>query len=440
MPLPTLTYDVIALEDRNVREAFQELVSYLVKFDEFSDALQTYDYLQWLLRQPEAAPRDPQVTAWYLAFLAQLQFIALPALPDGEVEEFFKTRVTVGLFNPEIELWNKVKGKLLRIPVFEQRDPLRARLRSALEANAEMLTDATIRSVDKTLPGTVGNWLADYRKTVGAAYVSTLVRTAYLTNSANTKNLSAKDQEKLKRLIELYEKLKLSSMEDEGMEEQYVFEREGKLFVLREGRLEEAKDEMAESLRERLRQKGLFGDPRVPIVERWLEFRGAQQRKMATARAGPEAIFKEIEQECARLRERKLSSKQLLDLLYNAAFPSPAARTNRTGALSSLMILAERGELDLLTSKESKVRAPFEEWLHAQGKTAMSEGLQITPQTPAYLTNVLRMLLEDKLKMSEDGAASAGSRLGALMKAKGKPQYFDMAYFDAEKEIFVWKS
>src|SRR3989338_7490352 len=442
MPLPTISKEPMALAPSYVRDTWNELVNNLVFDDDVAEALQSYRYLAWLIEEAKksASLEEKTAAAEYERLARLLAACALPALSEQEVEEFLRTHATVALLHPDIDLWQKIEAKLVRIYVFEERDPFKQKLRAALAANDEPLTEVTLQEGERRVLGTVGNWTGDYQKAVGGGRASTLIKTTYITSSLNTKGLKDADRGKVKKLIDVYKQLKISSMEAGGIEEDYVFERNGKLEVFRKGRAEEVRDKKTEEVLARMKQKEFFAYPNLPLIERVERFKKDQTELIARARrAFSEPLPKEVASELEKLKTTAQSTQLISDICYDAALPGPGKGPLKNKALAALVLLAQRGALDMMLGQSEKWRAFYEEYLRGQGKDAALEGFKIQPSAPQYAAQFLRALLIGALKMTEAESAKFASRLGNLMKSTGKPQYFGMAYFDAQLKMFVWK-
>lgn len=74
--------------------------------------------------------------------------------------------------------------------------------------NKEHLTEKLILLYEKPIEPTVGNWLKDFIQKKGADNFNAVSLSDYMTNSQNTKNLSAEEKQKVIDLLNLYRNLK----------------------------------------------------------------------------------------------------------------------------------------------------------------------------------------------------------------------------------------
>jgi hypothetical protein len=67
------------------------------------------------------------------------------------------------------------------------------------------------------------------------------------------------------------------------------------------------------------------------------------------------------------------------------------------------------------------------------------EKLKNAPNKIILVPEFLRAVLEDKLGLSENESARIGIHLGNLaFEQKKDEQFLKMAYFDADKNLFIW--
>lgn len=95
---------------------------------------------------------------------------------------------------------------------------------------------------------TVGNWVKDYNSVLGTGVIDKLKRTQYLTNGKNIKNLNEKEKKKIRILLDLYERLKLSSLTLEGLEEDIPVDEENMKGIIKRGVFEPYKETKEDKL------------------------------------------------------------------------------------------------------------------------------------------------------------------------------------------------
>ncbi|MFH1890605.1 MAG: hypothetical protein ABIJ91_03520, partial [Candidatus Kuenenbacteria bacterium] len=194
----------------------------------------------------------------YERLLILNKWISLSIRPDDDFIDLFKNCFTyIFQLSDNIEIWKKIKAKLQAILAFEDRDEIKAKIRKVLLANTEILTKKEIIFDNKKYSGTVGNWLQDYNRVVGTGKVDKLKKENYLINSDNIKGLDVGDRKRISFLINLYERLKLSSLTPEGLEDPVSVVVNGRLATLREGHFEPIDPRIINALK-KMREKGVI--------------------------------------------------------------------------------------------------------------------------------------------------------------------------------------
>jgi len=81
-------------------------------------------------------------------------------------------------------------------------------LERSLYDNKELLTADSLTVANKSVEPTIGNWLKDFIEKKGTDDFDSVVLSDYLANSANAKNLSPEEKNKLSDLLNLYRNIK----------------------------------------------------------------------------------------------------------------------------------------------------------------------------------------------------------------------------------------
>ena len=69
----------------------------------------------------------------------------------------------------------------------------------------------------------------------------------------------------------------------------------------------------------------------------------------------------------------------------------------------------------------------------------MANEILVKGQDGKSLGKFLQFVLIRRMRMAESDAAQIAVRIGNIMKQSGKPEYFDMAYYDQGEGKFRWK-
>lgn len=182
----------------------------------------------------------------YKKMIYRLKWVGLPIMTENMAVEMFKYHFTVTFHIPGFnfnELWRKLKAILLSIIIFKDRDEFKKNLRDALFYNQEKLTGKNLIINNQEKTPSVSNWLLDYNSNLGSGVVENIKRVQYFTNNKNIKNLNEEEKAKVKILFDLYEKLKLSSLTLEGLEEDIPVDDPGREGIIRSGIFEPFEEE-----------------------------------------------------------------------------------------------------------------------------------------------------------------------------------------------------
>jgi len=164
----------------------------------------------------------------------------MPFMPIIEFEQFFSNDFTIVLGDDDINLIDKIDAKMVRILFMEDRDELKFKARNQLLRNTHRLTIAPLMINNKQEPSTVQSLLRDYNASVGGTgLVETINQTQYLARVTASIQSGTEDRKILRRLIDVYEHLKLSSQKARGLEERVSFVIDGRKKILADGRVED---------------------------------------------------------------------------------------------------------------------------------------------------------------------------------------------------------
>jgi len=410
------------LNDSKILEAVKWHAERTALFDLFGRAHQIVLKLPKFLLETPAERPDDQLE--YQNVLVRAKFIALPLLREADIIDLLQSSFALAFELPNYDIWAKLKNKLISMPVFEERDVLRKKIREALLANDQVLTKENLVLDGKSVKGTVKNWLTDYHRTAGGAgEISALQLSQYLINSPNTKNLSAESRSSLDYLLRFYEKLKISSAELQGVEEQIIFNVEGELDIFKEGITERVGREEKETL------KQLEGIEATSEIKDGLEARYE----------GSEEEIKKMEGEKNKIIKTSGGDfKKLSDLLFKITGVAPGKVSNKFQAEAVLKILAEWGKLEELL-EERRFSEALIDYLKENKRIAELESFKLNPRAAEHVSAFLQYLLKERLGMSEDESGRIGMQLFNILVKSGKAdKYRGLVYFDLETREFKW--
>jgi len=346
-----------------------------------------------------------------------LRFVGLSFIyNDQRILELFEKYFVGALRTPDLDVQERLRHKLLDFPI-TTRDSFKEKIRKALHANQERLTEHYLALDDKEAEGTVSNWLRDYIQNVGGGLVDKLQMVQYLTDGANVKKLSPEEREYVRRLITFYEVTKISSETPQGVEDfiaAYDPDRGKHYFINSDGLAEEV------LISEAHLTKTITKKP--PLVK--------------PSAGGIRALYKNAP--ITVLKQQNYPTAVFVKNLYEALFSTPLVADREAISLAILTQLAENGALDILLAGQP-FTSVFSKYLKDKNKLKEARDFVLTPKTPYFLSQFLQFILVDQLRLGDDRATQLVVRLGNLMKKAGKPEYFDMAYYDMSEKRFKWK-
>lgn len=270
----------VSLMDNNYIEIVKKDLADIINTDDRKRAFDMAKSLKEAVdKNRELLAKNKDIFEFYKKVIIKARFIALPMLDEIEVLKLMKNYFTWHYNIPFYDLEEKFKFMLIGIPVHENRDVLKEKVKKVLLENKEIITSqAEIRSISE--------WLRDYNSKLGIGLIDSLKRREYLVNLTKIKGVEKDDIEKLKILFSFYESLKVSSMSPEGYEEDQLVKIEDKLYIFKQGKLElllEEKEEKAVS-EESKSEREEVGQPPRP-VDSVRPQKSAQPRPQPTAKA-----------------------------------------------------------------------------------------------------------------------------------------------------------
>ncbi len=354
--------------------------------------------------------------------LVKARFVALPRLAPGEIIELIKNNLSAVTAMPGYNLWEKVKAKLLSLPEFEERNTLRKLIREALLVSDQDWTEEKIIINGREMRGTVKNWLTDYRSVLGTGRVETLKLSQYLTSGENAKKLSREGRARLDYLFKFYEKMKLSSLELDGIEETTVFVVDGEVDIYEEGITERVGRDVKDMV------KQAQGVSKVGEIQDEIE---AKYR-------GDAAEAKKIETEMKNIAKESGGESGKLEEILFEAIPGPGRTVNKYRLSAVLMVMAEGGKLAGLLEEKKFNEMMVVHLKEGSGKAELA-GFKLSPKDPRYLSLFLQYVLKERARLSEDESGRIGMKLFNILSRDGAGgKYQGLVYFDLEKQEFKW--
>lgn len=334
-----------------------------------------------------ATPKEELVDAALQSDLREaikyLGLTILPILSDKQLEEYLSDNIIFALDTVDYNLIDTLRRNFLNHEIIEDRDDLRRKLQNMLLDNTQIVT--TQKASERT-DGSVGQWLHTYMVTNPEN--ESLKRAQFFSKTTEGSNQYPQDEQKrLKRLIELFDYLRLSSA-GEGFEEETIYDLEdGKFLTLEKG-------------------QEVVTDPKTdPFIQRGIAVAGDgdRMRALEALKPGP------LEDRAAEYEKKNpLTAAAAVELLNT--------------------ILAGK---DKTTSQEQALAA-----LHVGLSSSVDTVLLETGADS--LQTLFNAVLVRKLGLHPDAAVAIAGRTVAKLSPADRKAHGREVYYDMVEGKFVW--
>ena len=206
---------MISGEDEKIYYEMKNQVDEIIKFDDFKAAHNLAERLTTFEKKKNYDKNNPEMNRALSFFVAELKWVSLNFLTEDEAIELFKNHFDLALKMSYFDLWDKFKLFLIGIYLHKERDRFKKEIKKILEKNQLIITSLDFD--DKRKP-TIENWIKLYISEVGLGSIDRMTMQNFLVNNVEVKKLG-NEKDRIIKLFEFYEKLKLSSFTAAGVEE-----------------------------------------------------------------------------------------------------------------------------------------------------------------------------------------------------------------------------
>ncbi len=197
--------------------------------------------------------------------LNKAKWFSSSLLPSDEFVNLFRQGLSYVLSEKTYPLKKSISLFLIDIPLLSSRDEYKTKIREAMFLNEEKITSEKIIVNNKSLEPTIGNWLKFYDMEVGAGAVEKLKTLEILFKNENIIKLPSRQRETIKRLIDIYEELKISAMTVGGLEEEdYIVNENGEIELHRRNSTETISKTFAKTRLEQVAEEKIEKE-RAPV-------------------------------------------------------------------------------------------------------------------------------------------------------------------------------
>tara|TARA_Y100000310_G_scaffold76960_1_gene73427 strand:- start:387 stop:1661 length:1275 start_codon:yes stop_codon:yes gene_type:complete len=390
--MKNISYD---FGNKDTLVAWQKRVWVLVRYQK---SLWAYQLLRELSGRLQKTGNQ-SIQASYEPILVWLSYVAFDELVQEELLTFFKASNIGIIFNDQdyYDLSRLLRLRLSLEPM-EARDKLREKIFNALHANEHVLTKTFRTEKEK---GTIANWLKAYDHELGTDVADSLERAEFENKSSIAAHLDYNEKLLLKRFFDLYEFIKISSYDIAGFEEPLELKVQGKGYLFDQGKQIEMKV---------ARQTGIQSSE--SSIDRKTV---ATQPISSTQKLASLPIQMNLTKQARQILIASNGNvNKVLTQLYESSHSGEVL-----GVLASLILLAQLRRLDNILEDQRFSSLVIQD-LQKNNLQAQVQGMRINPAAPQYVARFLKIVLEDKLKLSHQDAISFGKKLVAILSIEGE--------------------
>jgi len=264
---------------------------------------------------------------------------------------------------------------------------------------------------------TIGDWLQNYLASINQEEPDSIKINHYLNNSKIVSKLKNEDLAKLKKLLYIFEYLRLARFKPMLLDDELPATDESGDYIVTWDRVEKVDAET----------KKLVSD----IANILNISRAPSQVKEAYTKDETKLVAKnKIIENYGSLEEAGLS-------LIERMKKNSINKGDKNEAISILEYLSQDGEL-LKIIRGPKISNELKK-IFQQSKILNEQEKQINiPESIGFFQNFLKYILEEKLCLNENDAAREGQKIANILKNSIKVDYLKISYFDLDKEEFMW--
>jgi len=446
--------DHIDYTDASELEGYKKYISHIVYFDLVKEAYNIVKTLPKFLDEiPDYKRKYANLYSGYQEIIKLAKLVSIPLLSDQEVIDLFEKNFVLMLSTENLIIQDKIEAKLAGIILHDERDVLKAKLKEALERNKEKFTSVNFEENGKRVPASVGGWIKIYISEVGTKIADTVKRQEFFVNNKFYLLLSDTEKKQVRRLLDVYERTKLSSVTMEGLDEPIsIFTEDGEHKVLFRGRLED-----------------IHMDPLYVAVHKFLNEGISQEEAKAIATGRKTVESEEADADASVNKDSENKSDEKVNIILHAyrgdiKQVQKIEREERSLAVSAgkdkaklrgefykaiqnkkpekvvavLRLMAQTNDLVAFLKEDEKLKNYIlAVWPNLYGNK-IAEDLKKHPESRQSMQYFVRYILQNRLGWSENDAARIGLQISIIFKKLGDNSYNNISYFDMNTNRFHW--
>jgi hypothetical protein len=220
----------------------QQEIEYASLNQDFLGAFEVYNLVKEWLEKSDLRRGNKGAYSQYFDYLQKLKFISLNYFEQPEdYIDLLKNHFHLIFEIPnDFDLWGKLEVYLVSLSNLDERNEIKSKLKAALESSVSNLLKRSDYPDNFPLLK-VGDWVKNFVANLGFGPFDKVKKIEYLSNDVNIRALKEEDKEKVRILMDIYEKLLLPSDVKEGYENTVLFSVDNKTMIFNRGEVEEIK-------------------------------------------------------------------------------------------------------------------------------------------------------------------------------------------------------
>ncbi len=308
-------------------ELLQQEIEYAALNNDWAGAFEAYNIVSRWLKGNDLVKNNPREYNQYLNYVVKLKFLALNYFDDvNEYYDLLKNYFSLSQEIPDFDLWSKLEVQLITLKNINERDAFKNKLKDALEKSDNLLIGRRAETEDSSAPHKVSEWIKDFIVNLGLDSFDKLKKMEYIANGKYIKRLTEAEKNKVRNLLDVYEKLRFSSKTPAGYENSVVMNIDGKTIIFNHGEIEEVSKDFLKQIQDKKispqSQDNLLinsqSDQPAPAPSPAAEFLANPlvELEQALQNYSPGSLeYKALGQEISRLKKAELRQAQKSDAL-----------------------------------------------------------------------------------------------------------------------------
>lgn len=219
-------------------DLLQKEIDYASYNRDFQGAFDVYNIVKPWIEKSNLKRNNHLAYSKYVDYLNKLKFLSLNFFDDlSDYIDLLKNHFHLIFDIPNFDIWEKLEIYLISISDINIRADNKAKLKEALEKSNDDLINPLNYKEGCTLIK-VSDWIKSFVANIGLDFFDKVKKMEYLSSNKYFKALKEFDQEKVKVLLDTYEKLMIPSNTKEGYENTVIFDFNGKKMIFNHGEME----------------------------------------------------------------------------------------------------------------------------------------------------------------------------------------------------------